>query len=670
MAVPLPTGALRNVGCLAVVRRLSRVFNPSPYAALSREELIALLEQPEQGVRITFAGKATAREISRSVRPRVQAQFAKYSVGTAEQQSENILIEGENLQAMVSLYRYRGQVDFILTDPPYNTGNDFRYNDRWEEDPNDPNLGELVSADDGARHTKWMRFMWPRLQFMRSMLKPAGVLAICIDHRELFRLGTMLDEIFGERNRLAIINWQKNYAPKNNVGEKTHISTATEYVLVYANNIELAKTRLLDRSDLMNSRYASPDGDPYPWSPGDLTGPGADTHWGQVYGVQSPFTGELVYPAEGRCWAADRTRIKTMLEAWGSKYVDKDLRDGQAPAMMIEGALRTAKRNAEKILNAGSWPIGYWRDNGYGNFRLKKYLKDVRRGVIPMTYWADEDFESQEILGTVSWDHEQSGHSQTGVNELNAIVGRGHSFDTVKPLKLFAKLIQIWCPPNGLVLDGFAGSGTTGHAVLWLNKESSASRRFILIEQGRPERGDSYARSLTADRLCRVIEGSWVNGKGAPLGGGFSFVALRAKVDAPAVLAMERDLMADTVIASHYDAERRGGPSLVRLSDPRCKYLVARNGDNEGFFLIWEGAGKSPVLDEHAYEEIVAEALAMNLAPVYHVYARFNLYQSDDVRFYQIPNRILMDFGLSEANDAFNNDDDISVEHEGAVGAA
>ena len=629
----------------------------SSYADLTHDELVELLEQMEQGVHITFSGKNTVREIARKVRPRVMAHVEKYCAGDEEQRAENILLEGENLQAMVSLYRYRGQVDLILTDPPYNTGNDFRYNDRWEEDPNDPELGELVSADDGARHTKWMRFMWPRLKFMKSMLKPSGILAICIDHRELFRLGTMLDEIFDERNRIAIINWQKNYAPKNNVGEKTHVSTATEYVLVYANNIDAAKTRLLDRSELMNSRYASIDGDTELWAPGDLTGPGADSHWGQVYGVQSPFTGEIIYPAEGRCWAADRKRMKSMLEAWGSTYVDHVSSKDRAPDLVIKGALKTAKQKAEKILAKGNWPVGYWRDNGYGNFRLKKYLKDVRRGVIPMTYWSDEDYESSEILGSVSWDHEQSGHSQTGLNELNAIVGRGHGFDTVKPLKLFSKILQIWCPPNGLVLDPFAGSGTTGHAVMSLNDASDANRRFILIEQGRPERGDPYARSLTASRLSRAINGKWDNGKGSAIPGGFTFYALRSKVDAKAVLAMERDLMADTVIASHHDMSRRGGPSLVRISDPRARYLVARNQDNEGFFLIWEGAGKSPVLDAATYDAIVSEALVLNLAPLYHVYARFNLYQSDDIRFYQIPNRILMDFGLSEASDAYNEDD-------------
>ncbi|MEK7475106.1 MAG: site-specific DNA-methyltransferase [Candidatus Coatesbacteria bacterium] len=178
-------------------------------------------------------------------------------------------MEGDNLQAMSTLYRERGQVDLVLTDPPYNTGKDFRYNDRWDEDPNDPGLGEFVAADDGARHTKWMRFMWPRLQMMKAMLKPTGVLAVCIDHRELFRLGQMLDELFGQSNRLAIINWQKSAAPRS---DNNHISTSTEYVLVYAKDIAKALTGSLERSEKDDRRYSNPDSDPGgDWREGNLT---------------------------------------------------------------------------------------------------------------------------------------------------------------------------------------------------------------------------------------------------------------------------------------------------------------------------------------------------------------------------------------------------------------
>ena len=381
----------------------SKVADFDELELLGREDLIAIVKRVVNGgLSLNFYGKRTAMEISRKVRPRVTRRIKDLHVGAPEEQSKNILIEGENLQAMVTLYKFRGQVDLILTDPPYNTGNDFRYNDRWDEDPNDPELGQLVSLEDGSRHTKWMKFMWPRLQLMKAMLKPSGVLAICIDHRELFRLGSMLDEIFGESNRIAIINWQKNYGPKNNVGKLTHVSTATEYLLVYANSIDLAKTGLLDRTERMNARYGSPDNDPHKWKSVDITGPGAESHWGQVYAVQNPLTGEMEYPADGRCWAAERARVKALIEAWGIEYESKELGDGKAPALVIKGPLAKAKQTVEARHRKGTWPVGYWKDGGKGVLAVKKYLKDVRKGTIPMTYWAAEDYDGPEILGATS----------------------------------------------------------------------------------------------------------------------------------------------------------------------------------------------------------------------------------------------------------------------------
>jgi adenine-specific DNA-methyltransferase len=591
----------------------------------------------------------------------------KYSVGAEEEQALNQVIEGENLQAMVTLYRERGQVDLILTDPPYNTGRDFRYNDCWDEDPNDPDLGELVPEDDGARHTKWMKFMWPRLKVMREMLKPSGVLAICIDYREMFRLGAMLDELFGEANRLAIINWQKAYAPKS---DKTHVSTATEYVLVYAKNEERTTTEALPRTVVANARYKNPDGDLRLWKGGDAGGPGAKTHQGMVYAIQSPFTGELFYPQHGNCWRSDKRDVKKWLEGWGVDYVERDIDDDErradiiglpvdaikkSKALVVHGSAAAAKKAAVAVLKQGPWPRLYFGVKGSGRPQLKNYLEDVKQGFVPMTYWANDEYDEPIVLAAASWAHQQSGHSQTGIDELTAIMGKGHSFETVKPLKLFSKILQIWCPPTGLVLDPFAGSGTTGHAILQLNAASGAERRFILIEQGRPEKGDAYARSLLAERLRRAVTGEWANAKGSPLGGGFRFCQLQKKVDAKALLEMERDEMTDAVIASHFDANRRGGPGLIIMTTEGYDYLVARNSSDEGFYLVWDGSPEPPVFDETTYDAVVAEAVKAGLKPTYHVYARFNFFQSDDVRFYQIPDQILMDFGVS-VNDPYNNE--------------
>lgn len=634
----------------------------SKYDGLRREELIGLLEERDRleasGLRLSYEGQTPPWQIIRKVKPRRQRIERRLSHGSEQDQSNNLLVEGENLQAMVSLYKYRGQVDLILTDPPFNTGNNFRYNDKWDEDPNDPDLGRLVPSDDGSRHSKWLRFMMPRLWMMREMLRPGGVLAICIDHRELFRLGLLLNQVFDEANQIAVINWQKGYAPKNNVGRTTHVSTSTEYVLVYAKSAERALTQLLPRSEEMDSRYADPpDGDPEPWTPGDLSGPGADTHASQVYGVQNPFTGEFDYPPEGRCWASERPRMKRMLEAWGCKYASKDIGDGKFPALVIKGSLSQATKAAEKVLRGGPWPIGYWRDWGKGAFRLKKYLKDVKRGVVPMTYWADEDYTTPSFLGSTSWDHEQSGHSQSGVNELNAIVGRGHGFETVKPLKLFKKLIQIWCPPSGIVMDPFAGSGTAAHAVLELNQQSGAARRFVLVEQGRPEKGDSYAKTLTGERVRRAISGEWAAGPCSALSGGFRFTQLSKAVDADAVLALEREEMIDLLLTSHWDQTERSSSHLRRLPAGSQKHLFGVNGRNEGYFLVWNLPAQPSVLDRDAFRSIAEEAKACDLKPPFHVYARICTYSGPNIEFYQIPDRILEKLGFNDVSQPFFNGD-------------
>lgn len=622
---------------------------------LSREELIALIEErQEAGVKIAFSGKANARKLARLVRPRVLKGVKTLSVGDPEAQALNTVIEGDNLQAMVTLYRERGKVDLILTDPPYNTGNDFRYNDRWDDDPNDPGLGELVSEDDAARHTKWMRFMYPRLKMMRSMLKPTGVLAICIDHRELFHLGQMLDELFGDGNRIAIINWEKSAAGR---ADNAHISTSTEYLLVYAKDIDRAKTLALEREESDNTRYGNPDNDDEGnWREGNLTAksPSAANH----YAIQSPFTGELLYPPGVRSWTHPQRNIQRWLTEWGTQYVIADAKDGRRKGLLLDGGWNEAVgRAAQERLVQDNWPFVWFGRDGLGRPRTKVYLKKLRKGKIPLTYWADEDFSIPLELGSTSWDFADSGRTSDGVAELTAVVGNSHGFNTVKPLKLMMKTMQLWCPPGGLVLDPFAGSGTTGHAVLALNEIADSSRRFILIEQGRPEKGDSYARTLTADRLRRIIDGKWEKGTGPALGGGYRFVALDKKVDAEALLQMEREEMVDTVVASYYDTSRkRGSGSLVSMAAPENKYLVARNGDGEGFFLVWEGADGNTDFDEDVYETCSKEAAFTGLKPIYHVYARYNLFQTENVRFYQIPDRILIDFGLDLRNDSYNED--------------
>ena len=629
---------------------------------LTREQLIELVRSlGEGGVRINFSGKVNARGLARRVRPRVSQTHPELSFGSAEDQASNIALEGENLQAMATLYREHGQVDLILADPPYNTGNDFRYNDKWEDDPNDPGIGEFVGEDDPARHTKWMRFMWPRLQMMHQMLKIGGVLAICIDHRELFHLGQMLDELFDEENRVAIINWEKSAAPRS---DNSHVSTSTEYVLVYTREKARLITQSLQRTAGDNRRYGNPDNDPEgQWREGNLTARSYSV--ANDYGIQSPFTGEIHYPPGTRSWTHPKRNIKQWLEEWGAKYVERRLEtdDEEAtPSLLLADSspagIVSASVKAQNVLHDGPWPFVWFGRDGQGRPRVKTYLGRLRKGKVPVTYWADEEYEIPVELGSTSWDYKESGRSSDGIAEVTAIVGPSHGFETVKPLQLFQKIIQLWCPPDGLVVDPFAGSGTTGHAVLALNALTESNRRFILIEQGRPDKGDSYAQTLTAKRLQRAIDGQWANGKGVALGGGFRFATLGKKVDAQALLRMERSEMVDTVIASHFDISRRRGPGLILISGDEFRYLVAKNADDEGFFLVWDGLDENTDFTEEVYEACSNEAKRAGLKVMYHVYARLYKYQTRNVRFYHIPDRILADFGLDVRNEKFTEDDE------------
>lgn len=656
---------------------------------LDREDLIAMVKRMVNGgVSLSFHGKRTAIDIARKVRPRVTRRIRELHIGSPEEQAKNVLIEGENLQAMVTLYKYRGEINLIIADPPYNTGQHFRYNDRWDQDPNDPDLGTLVTIEDGSRHTKWMKAMLPRLQMMKSMLKPQGVVAICIDENELYHLGMMLDEIFGEQNRIGVINWQKTYSPK----QTNHLSTATEYVLVYAKDLDLARTNLLPRSEEMNARFTNRDNDPEGnWRPGDPTA--KESRKKTIYGIQSPFTGYLHYPeaeylytgtpsVATRHWSGISAKeMKAFLEEWGTDYEWKDIGDNRGNALVLKGstvkfskydpsrdsAVAKAAKKAREIYKQGNWPRIFFSENregqpGQGRPAVKRYLSKVLKGRIPWTYWADEEYEIPLLLNSQSWDHDESGHSQAGLNELDAIVGKGHGFETVKPLRLFKKIIQIWCPPTGLVLDPYAGSGTTGHAVLELNKDTGTDRRFILIEQGRPENGDKYARTLTWQRLKNGITGERPDDTrklkklAEPLGGGFEFRMLMSQIDAKIVLSMKKDELVDVVITSHWETGNRNSPNLIRIEDPKFTYLVGKNQQEEGYFIIWNNGGPVGQLDAATYNVVLQDAKKAELKPPYHVYARYEVYQSKNVRFYKIPDKILAHLGLNENSDPYNED--------------
>ncbi|MCE8158932.1 MAG: site-specific DNA-methyltransferase [Candidatus Moeniiplasma glomeromycotorum] len=473
------------------------------------------------GIEIRFIGKANAQRIARKVKPRILKENLELGVNL-EEKPKNLVIEGDNLKVMSSLYQYHGKIDLILTDPPYNTGKDFRYNDRWNEDPNDEGLGGYVKSDDTSRHTKWMKFMFPRLQMMKQLLKIGGVLAICIDYRELFHLGKMCDEIFGEENRLGIINWQKSYSLKAITG--AGITSATDYVLVYAKNADNASTGKLEHTEVQKERFSNPDNDPKgEWRSVSSLAPAIRKNL--IYAIQNPFSGELYYPLQGRSWRYQKSLMKPLLEEWGSEYEEKDLNDGNVLGLILKGfdlnnlenpkrdlVFKQAKEKAQWIYDNKPWPRLIYLKKGLGKIRFKLYFAEVDQGISPLTWWDYEEDEKPLLLeeGTTSWSHQISGHSQAGTAELKARIDFEGDFVGVKPLKLFTKIFQLWgsSPQGGICFDPFAGTGTTGEVIIEFNKKIRTERERER-ERERESKTDWFHQIFERQRIWVAIYSSW-----------------------------------------------------------------------------------------------------------------------------------------------------------------
>ncbi|MEB0898222.1 site-specific DNA-methyltransferase, partial [Citrobacter freundii] len=333
------------------------------------------------------------------------------------------------------------------------------------------------------------------------------------------------------------------------------------------------------------------------------------------------------YPAGNGAWRHPKKNVKIWLNAWGPEYEERDIGDGRGKALVVKGQqpgaiASSVSKKAYARLAKNNWPFLWFGRDGLGRPRVKTYLEQIKKGKVPVTYWSDTDLASEILtdidLGSTSWDYSESGRSADGVAELTAVVGQGHGFSTVKPLKLMTKIIQLWCRPDGIVLDPFAGSGTTGHAVLELNKEADTNRRFILIEQGNTEKGDHYAKTLTAERVKRVISGDWSKTKKEPLVGGFRFIELkREKIDADAVNTLAREEMIDLLLTSYWDKAEKAKSYLRRLPTQPNRHLFAVNSKQEGFFLIWGAPDKPSALTKAAFREIAEESRQAGLAPHY-----------------------------------------------------
>lgn len=433
--------------------------------------------------------------------------------------SDNMIIRGDNLEALKALLpRYEGKIKCIYIDPPYNTGNEgWVYNDNV----NDPKirkwLGEVVGkeGEDLTRHDKWLCMMYPRLKLLNKLLSIEGVIFISIDDTEYANLKAICDEIFGSSCFVSNISWQRTYSTRN---DSKGIVNEVEHILCYSKSPGWQPNKL-PRTAEMDAKYKNPDNDYALWRTDNAFAPGAATHQGMVYAIQHPFTGKMLYPSNGACWRYQQDTMLDIMSGW-TDYVLKDIDDADerakicgilkeevrsdVKAIVLSKSVDESKKDAEAVLKRGQWPRFFFTKGGKGGIARKTYLDNVG-GRLPTNFWA----------------HAETGHTDEAKKEMLAIFDGRSTFDTPKPTRLIEFVLRIASDKDSIILDSFAGSGTTAHAVLNLNKQDGGHRHFIVVEM------EDYAESITADRVKRVIKGYGTDKKAVPgTGGNFSFYDL------------------------------------------------------------------------------------------------------------------------------------------------
>ena len=394
----------------------------------------------------------------------------------------NLIIHGDNLHALKALLpRYAGRVKCIYIDPPYNTGNEgWAYNDNvnspmhkaWQE-KNAP-----IDGEDMERHDKWLNMMWPRLHLLRELLSDDGVIFVSIDDNEQHHLRMMMDEVFGAENFIASIAWRDRGSPPND----RPLANVHDWITIYGREESL----LLRPRDPNDPSFSNPDNDPNgPWRLQQLEANARGGRWVDhlYYGIINPQTDETYYPGPRSNWRFNEERVREMIT---------------------------------------SGEILFGRD-GTSAPRRKRYLKDIRDGLTWPSIW---ETDSHEAFPT----------NRNGSAELTEIFGEPSDFDTPKPVGLVKRIVSMSTEKNDIVLDSFAGSGTTAHAVLALNKEDGGNRKFILVEC------EDYADTITAERVRRVINGVPAAKDTAlkdGLGGSFTYMTLGDPLDIDALLTGE-----------------------------------------------------------------------------------------------------------------------------------
>lgn len=370
--------------------------------------------------------------------------------------TENLYVEGDNLEVLKLLQEtYLGKVKMIYIDPPYNTGNDFVYEDDFKQSADEyiDNSGQLDeegnrlvanTESNGRFHTDWLNMIYPRLKLAKDLLTDDGVIFISIDDNEVENLRKICDEIFGENNFLAQVIWERAFSPKN---DAKFFSVSHDYVLIYARSIEVFSIGLLPRSAESDARYKNPDNDPHgPWTSDNMTVKSYSANYD--YPIRTP-NGTIYYPPAGRCWFTSKERMQKLIE---------------------NGAV--------------------WFGNNGGNMpRIKRYLSDVQQGMTPITIWKYLDV----------------GHNQEARQELKKLFDEKAYFDGPKPIRLLNRILTIAnVKKDDFILDFFSGSATTAHAVMQLNAEDGGKRKFIMVQLPEECVENSEAYKAGYKNICEI----------------------------------------------------------------------------------------------------------------------------------------------------------------------
>lgn len=369
--------------------------------------------------------------------------------------TENLYIEGDNLEVLKLLQNsYFNKVKMIYIDPPYNTGNDFIYVDDFAQNIDEYEEAKGSFDEEGNRlfkntdtngrfHSDWCSMIYPRLVLARNLLANDGVIFISIDDNEQENLKKICDEVFGEKNFIAQIIWERAYAPVN---LKKHFSENHDYIICYAKDIDKAICNGLPRASEANDRYSNPDNDPRGvWQSDNLSvGPIVQS---KIYEIITPG-GRKVLPPEGYCWRLTKEKFKEYIE------------DNR---------------------------IWFGKD-GNNVPRIKRFLSEVKQSVTPMTIWK----------------YSEVGHSQDAKQNLKKLFDGKSFFDYPKSVELIKRCIQLYSNESSIILDFFSGSATTAHAVMQLNAEDGGKRKFIMVQL--PEETDEKSEAFKAGykNICEI----------------------------------------------------------------------------------------------------------------------------------------------------------------------